>query len=159
MADKKLDFIVIPNKVMYCKNLTANAKLLMGVIIDLCNSKGNCWASNQYLAEILDTHFMTISKWIHFLEKNGFIKCNVKKDNKRKIYIAQSLSKSLELYAKLLIDYKSNSLHIQTQQEQLSDAALANKDDFDIKERKWTDKDGKKNKRISIDYGEEIEPQ
>lgn len=153
MAGKKLDFIVIPNKVMFCKSLTANAKLLMGVIINLCNSKGNCWASNQYLAESLGTHFMTISKWISLLEKNKFIKCHAKKDNKRKIYIEQSISKGLELYAKLLIDYKSDSLHIQREQGQLQETDPANKDDFEIEEKEWTDEDGKKHSSFSIDYG------
>ncbi|GAF77221.1 unnamed protein product [marine sediment metagenome] len=39
-------------------------------------------------------------------------------------------------------------------QEQLDSAALANRDDFDIEEKEWTDKNGKKHKRVSIDYGE-----
>ena len=153
MEDKKLDFIIIPTKVLCHKKLTANAKLLMGEIINLCNSKGNCWASNSYLAEVLGIHKMTISKWINSLEKNGFIKCKVKSDTKRKIYIDPCISNSIELYVKSLIGYESNDVHIH-KQSQLRNAGSAVKDDFEIESKEWTDKKGKKHKRISIDYGE-----
>jgi len=158
MADKKLDFIVIPNKVMYCKSLTANAKLLMGVIIDLCNGTGNCWASNQYLSEIFGVGRMTISVWVNSLEKNGFIKCKIKENYKRKIFIDPHIEKTLTLYRKFYMDYIKNSIHIHTQQEQLSEAALAN-DDFDVEEKEWTDEAGKKHKRVSIDYRDETKAQ
>lgn len=155
MEIRKLDFVPIPNKVIHCKNLRANAKLLMGEIIVLSNGRGNCWASNQYFAEIFDVDRMTISKWIHSLEKNKFIKCKIKENHKRKIFIDPHISKSIEAYIKLSMGDSEKGLHIHKEQEQLESAALAIEDDFDIETKEWTDKDGKKHKRVSIDYGEE----
>ena len=120
----------------------------MGEIINLCNSRGNCWASNSYLAEVLGIHKMTVSKWINSLEENGFIKYKVKSNNKRKIYIDQALSNSIELYVKSLIGYKSNEVHIHKEQSQLQETGSAIKDDFEIERTEWTDKKGKKKKRI-----------
>ena len=151
MADKKLDFSVIPNEVMHCKKITANAKLLMGVIIDLCNNRGNCWASNNYLAEIFGVSKMTISVWVNSLKKNKFIKCKRLSENKRNIFIDPHIEKSLVLYRKFYMTYIENSIHIKEQQGQLESAVPA-KDDFDIETKEWTDKDGQKHKRAIIDY-------
>ncbi len=157
VADKRLDFVVIPKKVIQCEKLSANAKLLMGVIINLCNSRGNCWASNQYLAEIFGTHFMTVSKWVNSLEDNGFVKCKIKRvDRKRKIYVDPSISKGLVLYAKSLIVYKSNHVHIHKEQGQLEHGPALSSDDFDIETKEWIDEDGVKRGRDSIDYEQNV---
>lgn len=158
MPDKKLDFIIIPNKVLHCKNLRANVKLLMGAIINLCNSKGHCWASNDYLAKIFQVDKMTISRWLKSLEKNGFIKRVFLGENRRNIYISKSLftniSKSLYI-SKATADLNTavaerNNINIDSKTK-----SQTNKDDFDIEEKEWTDKKGKKHKRISIDYEKE----
>ena len=107
MSDKKLDFIVVPNKILHCKKLTQGAKLLMGVIIKLCSSKGYCWASNDYLAEIFDVNRMTISRWVKSLKNNGFIKCKIYENYenyRRNIRISKSLLSNIQ---------KSLSLDIQ----------------------------------------------
>ena len=142
MEDKKLDFIIIPTKVLRCRKIPANVKLLMGVIIELCNSKGHCWASNSYLAEICRVDRMKISKWVKSLVENGFIKREMLEENKRNIYISKRIQ-----------SYISNYLHIHKQSQSLG-AGSAIKDDFEIESKEWTDKKGKKHKRISIDYGE-----
>lgn len=157
MADKqkKPNLRVIPTKVYHCKNLTANAKLLMCEIIILCNGKGHCWASNQYLAEIFNVNRMTISKWIKALKKNGFIKCKKLRDNKRNIFINEPIQNDLEVYRKFYLTYISNNLHIKEQQGQLQKTDPACKNDFEMEEKEWIDRKGKKHKTVSIDYGEE----
>lgn len=157
MENKKLDFIIIPNKVLHCKNLRANAKLLMGVIINLCNSKGHCWASNIYLAEIFQVDRMTISKWVNSLEKSGFIKCKLLGANKRNIYISKSISAYILNYlhiskATAVLD---TAVAIDNNINNKTNPQLNEKDDFEMEEESWIDKNGKKHKSVSIDYGEE----
>lgn len=154
MEDKeKLDFIIIPTKVKLCKNLTANAKLLMGEIIALSNGKGHCWASNQYLAEIFGVDRMTISNWVNSLKKNGFIKCEVsKKNHKRNISIDRYISKSIGLYIKLYTDYISNHVHIIKAAQPLEAELPKIKDDFNIESSEWIDEQGVKHRTDSIDY-------
>ena len=50
--EKPSYFAIIPANVRYDKELKANAKLLYGEISCLCNSNGQCWATNNYFAEI-----------------------------------------------------------------------------------------------------------
>lgn len=144
MKKKKLKFIVIPTKVLRSQKLTANAKLLFGDILILCNGKGHCWASNAYFAELYKTSVSTISVWISSLQKNGFIKCKIGQDNKRQIFLKTSLdfltTPSLE-----------KSKDIYKGQESLQPPA----DDFLIETiKEWTDDKGRKHAIDSIDYDE-----
>ena len=136
----------VPENVLHSKKIPANAKLLMGVIIDLCNDKGYCWGGNTHFANIFDVSTTSISLWIAALRKNGFIKCTVYANNSRNIFVKRPETK---LKAPSLRKVK----HIKHSKAS-SKTGLA-KDDFDMKEKTWTDKDGKKHKRVSIDYGEE----
>lgn len=80
-------FATIPAEVRYSKHLTPNAKLLYGEITCLCNKLGYCWATNGYFAKLYNKDKATISVWINSLHKNGFIKCNIENNTKRKIYL------------------------------------------------------------------------
>ena len=145
MANKKSFCIIIPENVIYSKKIPANAKLLYGVIIELCNSKGYCWASNQYFAELFNVSTTSISLWITSLRENNFITCKVYKNNSRKLFL-KGVAKKLKGEEPL-----RKLKHIKEQQGQHSQAVPA-KDDFDIEESEWTDENGKKYKRVSIDY-------
>lgn len=87
-------YAVIPANVRYCKDLSANMKLMYGEITALSNEKGYCWASNSYFAELYDVDRCTVSRWISKLEKLGFIRTEViyteskkKQIKERRIYI------------------------------------------------------------------------
>ena len=66
-------FAILPAKVRYDETLTPNAKLLFAEITALTNSKGFCWASNRYFAQLYNVRIETVSVWISSLEKQGFI--------------------------------------------------------------------------------------
>ncbi len=76
MNDKDLKpnyYAIIPSQVRYDKNLRANEKLLFGEIMALTDKTGECWASNNYFAELYDVTPQAISKWIKNLEEKGYI--------------------------------------------------------------------------------------
>lgn len=66
-------YSIIPSEVRYSKELTANEKLLYSEITALTNSKGYCFASNGYFADLYEVHKNTVSRWISNLSKLGFI--------------------------------------------------------------------------------------
>jgi len=140
--EKDLHFILIPNEILYCSKITANAKLLFGEIMSLCNKndKGCCWASNNYFAELYKVSVTSISLWISSLTENKFIKCDVNhKKNTRKIYLKTSLSK--------LKDNIPKGIY---RQQHFRDAAAI--DDFNIESSEWIDEQGVKHRTDSIDY-------
>jgi len=93
MKDKEAYYAIIPADVRYCNKLTANAKLLYGEITALCHREGFCWATNTHFAKLYKVNRATISVWINSLEENEFIKCKVKNNNMRKIYLGGVLEK------------------------------------------------------------------
>jgi hypothetical protein len=61
-------FWIIPASIATRKDLTNDHKMLVGLIISLSNQTGFCWASNEYLAEMIGKNERTIIKYIEFLE-------------------------------------------------------------------------------------------
>lgn len=66
-------YAILPATVRYDKNLTPSAKLLYAEITALSNSKGYCWASNKYFADLYGVGKNSISNWIKNLKDNGYI--------------------------------------------------------------------------------------
>lgn len=88
-------YAIIPATVRYNKDLKPNEKLLYGEITALANSKGFCFASNRYFAELYKVTIHTVSQWISHLEKLGYVNIELIKDNKkeikeRRIYISDT---------------------------------------------------------------------
>ena len=83
--------ILIP-QVRYDKNLKPMEKILYAELTALSNKNGYSHASNSYFAELYDCDKATISRYISNLEKYGYIKTEIIRDEKnaiteRKIYI------------------------------------------------------------------------
>lgn len=66
-------YVTIPMMVLSDEKLSPNAKLLFGIIGNLSNKRGYCFASNAYMAEILDCHEITISGYVKELLKSEYI--------------------------------------------------------------------------------------
>ena len=71
--EKPSYYAIIPANIRYDKRLTDKAKLLYGEITCLTNETGECWASNQYFADLYGVSKQTISNTISSLIKYGYL--------------------------------------------------------------------------------------
>ena len=86
----------LPANVRYDKDLPANAKLIYAELTSLSNLYGYAFATNLYLAELYNLSEDRISKLIHILEKKGYIKIDLERNENgfivnRKIWIEQKV--------------------------------------------------------------------
>ena len=98
MEDKPNYYSILPANVRYDKRLKPNEKLLYSEITALANTTGECWANNNYFAELYDVTPQTISTWISHLKELNYItikilyKENSKEIDKRLIGINENLN-------------------------------------------------------------------
>lgn len=71
---------VIPAKVRYDKELRPNAKLLYAEISALADSRGYCWASNEYLGQLFGLATRTIQELVAGLTEKGYVEVEVVRD-------------------------------------------------------------------------------
>lgn len=72
---------ILPNIILYAKDLSDKQKLLFVLISSLCAEKWFCRASNKYISEKLWCNETRISKQISDMSKKWYIKVDVDKAN------------------------------------------------------------------------------
>lgn len=90
MIDK--GFGILPNTILFDKDLSDKEKLLFVIISSLCAEKWYCRANNSYFSDKLWITKSRISNWITSLNNKKYICIDIKKDewNKRYISIANN---------------------------------------------------------------------
>lgn len=83
--NKSSYYAVIPAMVRYDKRLKYPERLLYGEITALTNASGFCYAKNKYFADLYEVTTGTISKWIGHLQKLGYIKIELLRNEKKEI--------------------------------------------------------------------------
>ena len=84
--DNKISYYaIIPATVRYSQELKANEKLLYGEITALSNKNGYCYAQNRYFANLYGVSIETVSRWLSHLQKLGFIKVEIKRNENKEI--------------------------------------------------------------------------
>ena len=84
--DNKISYYaIIPATVRYSQELKANEKLLYGEITALSNKNGYCYAQNRYFANLYGVSIETVSRWLSHLQKLGFIKIEIKRNENKEI--------------------------------------------------------------------------
>lgn len=79
---------IMPNMVLFSKELTDKQKLLYCLISSLCAEKWYCRASNDYLWELLNADARTIRRNVSALQENWLIRTEVS-NNKRQIMLSR----------------------------------------------------------------------
>ena len=73
MDDLRGLFITIPTCVVTDQELTDGSKLLYGFIISLAQQSGYCFATNAYLAELMNTSERSVQNYVRTLKNAGYI--------------------------------------------------------------------------------------
>lgn len=76
---------VIPSRYLIAKDINSTQKILIGLISSLSNMKGYCFASNEYFEELTNIKKTTISQLISDLERKGYVKRIIKRDDKKQV--------------------------------------------------------------------------
>jgi len=153
--EKELYYITIPSEVLHCKEIPANAKLLLGEIIYLCekNKNGCCWASNNYFAELYKVSVTTVSLWISSLQEHKFIKSEINhKTNTRKIFLKTSLKKPKDNISKDILGTSIPKIDVPDNNNNFEDKEEDN--NLKIETKKWTNKKGRVVGTDTIEYNE-----
>ena len=83
----KIPYIVLPEHILYNRNIQPLAKELYCVINYLNKGKNGCFASNEYLGRIVQIEERTVLKHLATLEWWGYIIVKNKRKKNRKIFI------------------------------------------------------------------------
>ena len=83
--EKSNYYAIIPATIRYSKDLKPNEKLLYGEITALANRYGYCYAQNRYFAELYNVSIETVSRWLSHLQKLGFIKIEIKRNENKEV--------------------------------------------------------------------------
>ena len=81
---------IMPNIVLYSKELTDKQKLLYCLISSLCAEKWYCRATNEYLWELLNASKNTISRNVSVLVDKWFIYIDVNQNYQRKLTLVKN---------------------------------------------------------------------
>lgn len=88
-------YAIILAYVRYDNELNADEKIIYAEITALSILRGYCFATNKYFSNLYNCHINTISRRIKALEKHGYIKVEIGRDEKtkkytRKIYLTEN---------------------------------------------------------------------
>lgn len=94
-------YSIIPADLRYDNRLKATEKLFFSEISALTNVYGYCYAGNKYFANLYNCDVRTITRWLSNLEKFGYIKVELIRDEKkmileRRIYTRESLQGGID---------------------------------------------------------------
>ena len=137
--DNKIGYYaVIPASVLFNENLKSNEKLLYAIITVLANKEGYCYASNNYLADLLNAQSHTVSKWVSHLKELGFVCLDIIKSDKgeiiqRRIYpndIPYSINRTYPYAIKKTYPYTINGTEGMSQKGQYNNININKIDRF-----------------------------
>lgn len=94
-------YSIIPADLRYDNRLRATEKLFFSEISALTNVYGYCYAGNKYFAKLYECDTRTITRWLSNLEKLGYIKVELIRDERqmileRRIYIRENLQEGID---------------------------------------------------------------
>lgn len=135
---------IMPNTVLYDKELSATQKLVYVIVSSLCAEKWHCRASNKYIWELLNLSVDTTSEAINKLVEKKYLHSKIdKKDgNKRILTLSEKspipIGKNSDTYPK-----KSEDI---ITRDNIWDNKLSHSEDFDVLYdnyywlKKWADR-------------------
>lgn len=78
MSKQKLKGLWIPAEVLLNEKLSDKEKIILSMILYLSDETGSCFASNKYIASIVNVTSDRVSKIVSSLKEKQYIKVNLK---------------------------------------------------------------------------------
>ena len=78
MSNLNLKGIWIPVEILLNEKLSDKEKMILSMILYLSEETGNCFASNKYIANILNVTAGRVSKIVNALKNKGYIEIELK---------------------------------------------------------------------------------
>ena len=75
---QKLKGLWIPAEILLNKNLSDKEKIILAIILYLSEERKSCFASNKYIANIVNVTHERVSKIISALKDKGYVDVNLK---------------------------------------------------------------------------------
>jgi hypothetical protein len=76
-------FLVSSSRVFLDKSLSFQSRFLFTILSSLTKKEGYCYASNQYLAELMDSSDRSIQRWLEELKEKKYIEVHLWKEKMR----------------------------------------------------------------------------
>jgi DNA-binding transcriptional MocR family regulator len=139
MGDKRIGFSIIPNEVKYAANLKPLAKFILSDIVSFTYAF-ECFASNDYFAELYGVTSRTVERVMSELRASGYIETHYNAStNKRTIIPSVQIMRSFLRVREtdIMIEEKK---HTQEQKEQYNEQVNQTKKGVDLSSLKkiWT---------------------
>ncbi len=100
MLKSNLKGLWIPSEILLNKDLSDKEKIILSMILYLSDNNNSCFASNKYIANIVNVSHERVSKIISSLKNKGYVTVQLKFKNNSKeieqreiIPIAQSINR------------------------------------------------------------------
>jgi DNA-binding Lrp family transcriptional regulator len=103
-------FYVITAAVLHDKSLCSDDKILFALLTGLSNKYGYCFASNLHLCEQMNLQERTLQRSLDTLEKNGYIRREIRKDDRNKFKTIRRIYIVIDRFKQSLRDDKSDTL-------------------------------------------------
>ena len=78
MSKQKLKGLWIPAKILLNNDLSDKEKIILSMILYLSDETGSCFASNKYIASIVNVTSDRVSKIVSSLKEKGYVDVNLK---------------------------------------------------------------------------------
>ena len=78
MATQKLKGLWIPVEILLNENLSDKEKIILSMILYLSDGTGSCFASNKYIASIVNVTSDRVSKIVSSLKDKGYVSVKLK---------------------------------------------------------------------------------
>lgn len=131
-------YSIIPADLRYDDRLKATEKIFFSEISALTNVYGYCYAGNKYFSRLYNCDVRTITRWVGNLEKLGYIKVDLIRNEKqlileRRIYTRESLEGGIDknVHRGVDKDVRYNNIYLNN---------ITHTQDPEIKKIKYADK-------------------
>ena len=78
MRKQKLKGLWIPAEILLNNDLSDKEKIILSMILYLSDETGSCFASNKYIASIVNVTSNRVSKIVSSLKEKGYVDVNLK---------------------------------------------------------------------------------